>query len=148
MPLLSIVTVVVMVPIPMPVVSVIVPIKLTVVSVIMVTVSIKPFVKIPISLKASQWVFREQCASVTFRCGTVLPYLIHKEDLRHIVYYQDFGPVGHRFGFRSTEVYIHDKDSQRCRGSYHGHCCNVVFSYRKDKQGINNKVAVNAYDKG
>ncbi len=34
------------------------------------------------------------CASVTFRCGTVLPYLIHKEDLRHIVYYQDFGQWG------------------------------------------------------
>lgn len=65
---------------------------------------------------------------LVFRRGAVLSNFIHKEDLRHVVYDEDFGPLRNWLGFSSTEMYVHNEDGQCSRGCYHGHCSNVVFS--------------------
>lgn len=67
--------------------------------------------------------------------SAVLTYLIHKENLRHIVNDKDFGPVWNWFGLCTTEVDVHDEDGESCGSCYHGHGGNIVFPCVTEKTG-------------
>lgn len=62
------------------------------------------------------------------RRRAALSDLVDEEDLGHVVDDEDFGPVRHRFGLRSTEMNVHDEDGQRSGRCDHSHRRYVVLT--------------------
>lgn len=65
--------------------------------------------------------------------GTVLPHLVHTENLGHVVNDEDFGPLGNWFGLSTTEVDVHNENGERCGGCDHGHGGNIVLPCVTDR---------------
>lgn len=116
--------------------TVVVPVVLMMEPITLSNVTIETTVKVAVSLQAGQRVLREDRAMLAFRGSAVLPHLIHKEDLGHVVDDQDFGPVGDRFGLSTTKMNVHDEDRQRRGGCDHRHCRDVVLTYNRRKEDV------------
>lgn len=72
--------------------------------------------------------------------GTVLPHLVHTENLGHVVDDENFGPLGNWFGLSTTEVDVHNENGERCGGCDHGHGGNIVLACVTDRDVHNQEV--------
>lgn len=72
--------------------------------------------------------------------GTVLPHLVHTENLGHVVNDENFGPLGNGFGLSTTEVDVHNENGERCGGCDHCHGGNIVLPCVTDRDVHNQEV--------